>query len=329
MTTEMNISLSDITNKCDEKCVFTYNYPVVNSVNISNSRNCFIISYSSSNPPVTFNNLGYNLQNVSIYFPSLHTFNSTTEVGEIVMNHTCQTNQNNILNICIPILSNGGLSCQLFNNIIACILGKSIYNKEDTTTLTSYSPNSYSLPNSNFNTFINLTEPAPYFYYKQSNTQDVIVFSLNSGISLTSALLGSTSSSEITKLVKPEPFVLFPSVSQLYYNNDGPSVDYGDGDIYIDCQPVNQSDETILDFRTTKDIFSSSSSSINIFGLNSGLIEILGIFLIGLGISYGIYFGATKLTKLKSNTFTKQPLMSNWIDHYIKMYNETWNISKR
>ena len=90
-TTEMNITPSAITNMCDEKCLFSYSYPIVNTLNISNNGNNYVITYSSSNPPVTFNNLGYNLQNVSIYFPSLHTFNNTSEVGEIVMNHVCQT----------------------------------------------------------------------------------------------------------------------------------------------------------------------------------------------------------------------------------------------
>jgi hypothetical protein len=320
MTIEMNISPSDITNKCDEKCLFTYNYTLVNSVNISNSGTCFIISYSSSNPPVTFNNLGYNLQNISIYFPSLHTFNTTTEVGEIVMNHTCQTNQTNILNICIPIISNGGLSCQLFNNIVACILGKSVYNTEDTTTITSSSATSYSLPNSNFNTFLTLTSPAPYYYYSQSKTQDVIVFGLNNGISLTSALsaVGSTSSSDITSLVSPETSILFPSVSKLYYNSDGPSVDYGDDNIYIDCQPVNQSNEQTLEFKSIKDIFSSSSTN-KLGGLNSTLLEILVIFLIAIGISCGIYFG----NKLRSQTLTKQ-VETSWLTQFINMFTELW-----
>jgi len=320
MTIEMNISPSDITNKCDEKCLFTYNYTLVNSVNISNSGTCFIISYSSSNPPVTFNNLGYNLQNISIYFPSLHTFNTTTEVGEIVMNHTCQTNQTKILNICIPIISNGGLSCQLFNNIVACILGKSNYNTEDTTTITSSSATSYSLPNSNFNTFLNSTSPAPYYYYSQSKTQDVIVFGLNNGISLTSALsaVGSTSSSDITSLVSPETSILFPSVSNLYYNSDGPSVDYGDDNIYIDCQPVNQSNEQTLEFKSIKDIFSSSSTN-KLGGLNSTLLEILVIFLIAIGISCGIYFG----NKLRSQTLTKQ-VETSWLTQFINMFTELW-----
>ena len=316
----MNISPSDITNKCDEKCLFTYNYTLVNSVNISNSGTCFIISYSSSNSPVTFNNLGYNLQNISIYFPSLHTFNTTTEVGEIVMNHTCQTNQTKILNICIPILSNGGLSCQLFNNIVACILGKSIYNTEDTTTITSSSATSYSLPNSNFNTFI--TSPAPYYYYSQSTTQDVIVFGLNNGISLTSALsvVGSSSSSDITSLVSPETFILFPSVSNLYYNSDGPSVDYGDDNIYIDCQPVNQSNEQTLEFKSIKDMFSSSSTNKFKLGeLNSTLLEILVIFLIAIGISCGIYFG----NKLRSQTLTKQ-VETSWLTQFINMFTHLW-----
>jgi hypothetical protein len=322
MTIEMNISPSDITNKCDEKCLFTYNYTLVNSVNISNSGTCFIISYSSSNPPVTFNNLGYNLQNISIYFPSLHTFNSTQEIGEIVMNHTCQTNQTKILNICIPILSSGGLSCQLFNNIVACILGKSIYNTEDTTTITSSSASSYSLPNSNFNTFLNLTSSAPYYYYSQSKTQDVIVFGLNNGISLISALPVGETSNNITSLVTPETSILFPSVSNLYYNSDGPSVDYGDENIYIDCQPVNQSNEQILEFKSIKDMFSSSSPN-KLGGLNSTLLEILVIFLIAIGISCGIYFG----NKLRSQTLTKQ-VEKSWLNQFIEMFSDLWRTEK-
>ena len=52
-TTEMNITPSAITNMCDEKCLFSYSYPIVNTVNISNNGNSYVITYSSSNPPVT------------------------------------------------------------------------------------------------------------------------------------------------------------------------------------------------------------------------------------------------------------------------------------
>ena len=314
-TTEMNITPSAITNMCDEKCLFTYSYPIVNTVNISNNGSNYIITYSSSTPPVTFNNLGYNLQNVSIYFPSLHTFNNTSEVGEIVMNHICQTNQSNLLSICIPVLLNEGVSCPLFNDIIACCLGNSSYNQEDTSPITSSSASSYSLPNADFNTFINLVSSPTYYYYNESSTQDVIVFSLNSGILL------SSNQSSVTTYVNPSTTILFPSVSQLYYNSDGPTVDYGDGDIYIDCQPVNQSNETILDLKSTTNIFTSTT---NIFGINSSLIEILGIFLLCIGLSYGIYVGVTKITGSKQ--VTKQ---ESWVNRYIQTYSDTWNIYKQ
>jgi hypothetical protein len=309
-TTEMNITPSAITNMCDEKCLFSYSYPIVNTLNISNNGNNYVITYSSSNPPVTFNNLGYNLQNVSIYFPSLHTFNNTSEVGEIVMNHVCQTNQSNQLSICIPVLSSGGVSCPLFTDIIGCCIGQSSYNPEDTSPVTS-SSTSYSLPNADFNTFINLVSSPTYYYYNESSTQDVIVFSLTSGISLPSDF------SSVTTYVTPSTTILFPSVSQLYYNSDGPTVDYGDGDIYIDCQPVNQSNETILDLKNTSNIFSSTT---NIFGINTTLIEILGIFLLCLCISYGIYFGVTRPTPTKQTA---------WMNKYIQTYSNLWSIYKQ
>jgi len=311
-TTEMNITSSDITNMCDEKCLLSYNYPIVNTVNISNNVNSFLITYSSSTPPVTFNNLGYNLQNVSIYFPSLHTFNNNSEVGEIVMNHVCQTNQSNQLSICIPILSTKGVNCTLFNNIIDCCLGVSSYNKEDTTPITSSSASSYSLPNADFNTFINLVTKPTYYYYNESSTQDVIVFTLNS------AILLSSEQESVTTYLTPSTTIVFPSVSQLYYNSDGPTVDYGDGNIYIDCQPVNQSNETILDLKSTNNIFTSSA---NVFGINSNLIEILGIFLLCVGLSCGIYF---TVNKVKSGFTRKQSLS----DQYIKLYSDTWGIYK-
>jgi hypothetical protein len=306
-STEMNITPTAITNMCDEKCLFSYNYQVVNTVSmyIGANSNYFVITYSSSNPPVTFNNLAYNLQTIYIYFPSVHTFNNTSEAGEIVMNHVCQSNQSNQLSICIPILSSGGVSCPLFNSIINCLIDGS---PEITT-----SSQSYSLPNADFNTFINLVSSPTYYYYNESTTQDVIVFSLNSGISLLS------DQNSVITLINAPTNIVFPSVTQLYYNSDGPTVDYGDGEIYIDCQPVNQSNETILDLKITNNIFTSPT---NIFGINTSLIEILGIFLLCIGLSYGIYVG---VSKFGSKHVTKQ----TWLDQYINTYSDSWNIYKK
>jgi hypothetical protein len=82
-------------------------------------------------------------------------------------------------------------------------------------------------------------------------------------------------------ITEPSETSLFPSVSYLFYNKQGP-IKYDGDEIYIDCKPVNNSGtEDILFDKSGENIstydpkYSTSGSSPK----NMTLLEIMGIFL--------------------------------------------------
>ena len=96
-TAPIDISLSKITGKCDYKCSFSFQYN--NSSCIATNRGDYLsLSYDkSSSPPVLYNTAGYDVQEVRIYIPSLHSYNDSKTDGELIIVHTSNTGANPLL----------------------------------------------------------------------------------------------------------------------------------------------------------------------------------------------------------------------------------------
>ena len=84
-TAPIDISMSAITGKCDLKCSYSFNYN--NSSCIATNRGDYIsLSYDkSSKPPVTYNTTNYDVQEVRIYIPSLHSYSGSKSDGELII----------------------------------------------------------------------------------------------------------------------------------------------------------------------------------------------------------------------------------------------------
>lgn len=267
LTNSMNITNNPPAKKCYEKCLYSYNYPIcsVCAVKIGNSKS-FYFSYdiSTSNSPVTFNNVDYNVQYIEIYFPSLHYFNNSLTSGELIIYHNGSNGSN--LNVCIPIDTSSGAPCPLLNNIFNEINSRQL-GKNETIELSldqEYTINSF-------------VKYAPYFYYLD-NKINYVVYGLTDGILITKNILDSMNTILKDNISAPS----LQYISNLSYNDKGPYNSAGD-EIYIDCQPVDSDGNLLID-KYNKDFYKkfnigSSSSNVSIIVI-SVLVSIILLFII-------------------------------------------------
>lgn len=261
----MNIQLNKVTGKCDEKCMFKYNYNTSPTCIATNKTDMFTLSYDKySKSPVIFNNSEYNVVSISLYFHSVHYFNNSYSDGELVILHKCDSN-GKFLVVCLPLSNQSGSPSNLLNNIL---------NRIATLHISSgYSSDLKLDVEYNLN---NVVKYDPFYYYYDKNNSDIICYGLSNAIYVSSDL-SDTIKSLITN---PSETSLFPKVSNLFYNKQGP-VKYTGDEIYIDCKPVNNSGTEEILFDNKGEIVNKDSSlaTSGKSPKNLTLLEILGIFL--------------------------------------------------
>jgi hypothetical protein len=237
LTNTMNITDADQYIKCYDKCLYSYNYPNSNFCTFTNvNQQYFNLSYtnSSTNPPANFYDTDYNVDRVCIYFPSLHNFNNYPASGEVVIYHSATDGTK--LNVCIPLIVDGGTSCPLLNNIFNEIISNH-YTDNDPHTLSldiDYTLN-------------DIVKYAPYYSYVDNNTK-FVVYGIDNGIFITKSVNDS-----ITSTFIKTPYQPFQTISYVTYNNKGP-YNTGGNEIFIDCQPVDKEGNLLID-KSNKDFY--------------------------------------------------------------------------
>ena len=84
----INISQQNVIGKCDLKCDYNFKYTNSNSIATNNGM-VIQISYEDSGvPPVTYNNVKYNVDYLLISQPSVHNFNGSQAVAELLIIHS-------------------------------------------------------------------------------------------------------------------------------------------------------------------------------------------------------------------------------------------------
>ena len=153
-TAPIDISKENVIGKCDLKCELSYHYN--DSSCVATNRGDYIsLAYdTSSSPPVTYNSSSYDVKEVRIYSPSLHSFNGTKADGEFIIIHNTYAGANPLL-ICIPIKSSnsGETSSKYLSNIIKTVATNAPTIDEQTTVTIS---------NFNLNAFV---PKKPFFSY--------------------------------------------------------------------------------------------------------------------------------------------------------------------
>ena len=100
-TSPINISLN-ASNTCDLKCEYSFTYQTTNLVGSNKGEYMSLRPDDQTTPPVTYNADKYQVSEMRIYHPSLHTFGGVKAAAEIVLIHTNVTGNGSLL-VCIPI----------------------------------------------------------------------------------------------------------------------------------------------------------------------------------------------------------------------------------
>jgi len=266
--TNINISSKNISGKCDLKCSYNFKYNESNSI-AKNNGVMISLTYETNNSySVTYNNIKYNVDTISIVCPSIHIFNGKKKEGEIIITHN-PLNGGDILDVCIPLTlsSEPSNASKIIQDIIEKV-SNNAPNEGETTNLN----------NLDFN-LQNIVPRKPFYTYSKDR-KDFIVFGELESISLNTSTLD-----KLKNIIKPYN-ILTPG-DNLFYNSKGPTtgLQLGKG-IYISCQPTGSTNE-----ETSVEYDKNETTNIDIFDIfNSQIFKIL----IGCLIIFIVFFGISK-----------------------------------
>ena len=270
----MNISRQNIAGVCNLKCNLAFDYPTSNCTATNHGTMISLTYDNGSVPPVKYNNLDYNVQDVYILSPSRHVFNGEQLPGEIFINHT-PTSGGPGLVICIPIML-GSISNSMMENIISQVSTGAANSGESTVIRTDYK-------------LENIVPIKPFFNYSAVN-KEWIVFGLVDAIHLSYKNIQT-----LKGLVTGMPPIM--EGPKLFVNTSGPNQRLTDGQIYIDCQPTGSSESTtdVTEETTTPDI------EVN-FSLSDILKSPITMFLIAGAIFFILILGFSALVSVFSGS---------------------------
>lgn len=106
MSCEKSTAPINITDKpngtCNLKCKYTFKYKDTNTV-LKNKNFYLSLTHERSYPsPVKYNEFDYNVDEVRMYSPSLHSYNGTKSDAELIIKHS--SINGGLLFVCIPIV---------------------------------------------------------------------------------------------------------------------------------------------------------------------------------------------------------------------------------
>lgn len=235
-TAPINISLSNITGNCDYKCAYSFFYN--NSACIVTNKGGYLsIGYDkSSSPPVVYNAASYDVQEIRIYTPSLHSYSDSKTNGEMIIVHTSNTGANNLL-VCIPIKLNNSTS-------VSALFMQALINTVSNNAPSEGGQTSVNIPRFNLN---ELVPHKPFFSYTatlpyqpcNSKVDYVVYDPSNAYLDIMQESLD-----KLYNIISQNPYDV-KTGPNLYFNQKGPGSGGALGnEIYIDCQPVGASEET-------------------------------------------------------------------------------------
>lgn len=286
----INISPKNIAGNCDLKCAYSFKYSSSNSTARNNGVMISLTYDNRSVPPVSYNTEKYQVSNIMITSPSIHTFNGTLMSGEIIIEHVPVRGGNN-LNVCVPFSSSTESSTA--SKIITDIINKVATNAPSQGDSTNLNMADFNLQD--------IIPRKPFFSYS-NKTNDYIVFGTIEAIPLSSSTIET-----LQKII--QPFPLPTPGDMLFYNSKGPlsGVQIGDG-LYISCQPTGSSEE---ETEVTYDKDTSSSVDIaNI--LNSPIFQYIIMILIGVILFLLIFYGISAFYGYLTSDAVKIPKFSEF-----------------
>ncbi len=226
----MNISQNNIYSDCHLKCSYSFQYSNSGCV-ASNTGSEIVLSYDESNvPPVTYNGNKYQVGKVRLTTSKLLLYNGKNTNASLIIEHMPVSGGGNF-SVMIPIIAGAGYTAS--TTILTTII-------TDTANLAPQTGNKTTISLDNYN-LNNIVPKKPYYSFNMDNTS-IIVYGAEYAISVDADTL-----TKLSTITKGTNNMIPASTYPLFYNSKGPNSMGGDGtdNIYIDCQPVNMSEETI------------------------------------------------------------------------------------
>jgi carbonic anhydrase len=261
---EVNISKSNITNRCDLKCSYNYHYPDCNTTAKNNGVSISLTYENGNKPPVIFNNSKYTVHKIDLFAPSLHLFNGKKVQGELVVTHIPELGGPDLI-VCVPMIQSGDATSA--SDLITQVISNVATNAPRKGESTNLNISNFSLQH--------IIPKKPFVFYTgtfHNATVDFLVFPIIAPIPLTQSTL-----SKLSSIVSSSPIIM--KGGGLYMNIKGPnsSVKFKNDDIYISCKPTGASEEkSYVEQPSTS---TSTSSSGNLFD-NPAFIDFLKILLV-------------------------------------------------
>lgn len=269
-TAPINIDLANVAGKCDLKCDYKFQY-TTSSCTATNRGDYISLSYDSqTSNPVLYNSTGYNVQELRLYYPSLHAFSNVKTDAELIIVHQSATGSKPLL-VCIPIKSSNSssISANLFRTVIDTMSSAAPSDGESTSVNADNYNLNYIVPKKPFFSY-SASEP----YQPCSTSVDYIVFSPN----INTLDINIETLQKMQKIIKANTYDIKKG-AQLFYNEKGAGNNVNGDDIYIDCQPVGASDEEEL---VVTDNGFTTMYSLNDFKNSTFLQIIIGLIVFGL-----------------------------------------------
>ena len=264
---------------CDLTCEYDFDYND-SSVVVNNNDNNLTIKYDRpSKPQATFKGGKYYVKEIQIYFPSLHTFNDNAADGEMVIIHTGEQGENDLV-ICIPIKKMDATSKSAIDLEI-------IVNQTNSHAPASGDSVHINTLNMNLNNFI---PKKPYYYYSGTfqfndctKKNDIIVFDYLNNAYTT---MTNITYNNLKNTISAHDIAINSKNKDFFYNINGPKL-IRDDNIYIDCQPAGNEGQVLMSTNKApdelqvlgKELMKLQNSSV--YSALIGVLLMVGTYIIG------------------------------------------------
>jgi len=231
-------------SNCELKCNYSFNYPITNVLTVANRGEYLSMRVEKNdNSPVTYNADNYEVQDIRIFKPSLHTYGGSKADAEMIISHNNTSGGQNLL-VCVPIIvgASSADTASLFDAILSDVaknansVGKYTVVNSSTFSLNKFIP---------MKPFYSYNGSLPYSPCNGSN--NYVVFSKEES----NVYMSPSAFATLNKIIYTNKYSTQSANNKngLFYNQNGPSSLAGagkDGDIYIECLPTGASGESLV-----------------------------------------------------------------------------------
>ena len=280
-TSPINIDMNTSVPSCNILCSYKYDYNDSKCVVSINSLGYLEIKYDlkrdGTEAQSSLNRDNYNIADIRIYQPSIHTYDGKQTDVELIIHHVGASNgqtRPKELYVSIPFIASDSPLVSTNNGGI--ILENIILQYAKQTPSPGDNVHHLNIDNFNMNNFI---PNAPYYFYTGTpyDTTDCSITNINYLVFDTirgGQTIGSSALAKLKTLL-PSNGVLYPIANNtVYLSSNNPNYsggNTGDDKIYIDCQPTGEDGKSLYKLKGVDDLNNQAE-------INNGLKTILKLF---------------------------------------------------